>query len=339
MKVNKLLILFAILFQIISVASIAFTKESILLTGEQITLQTAPIDPRDIFRGDYVKLKFNLSSIPFHQLEKEIKKHGLKKGQKVYLSIAVDQYGLAQAEKLFLNPPDKEVYLTGYVTSHWPYKNYEPDSEDDCNENKHPVNVKFGIEQYYVEQGQGKVMENILGKRDDFQQPMLVKVAVAENGDSVIHSFEWANIAMKTEILRSAQRNGPDDRLNATIRFTLKNKHTQAITLRLKDNDCSFVLAPTSGNPLLQQSQKTFFNRPECDGVSTQPKTLKSNETVTVDFDLNQPQWLVNYENNPTALAKLPWDYRYRIIYEGESIEGINANIVSSAFHGRGNID
>ncbi len=340
MKVKKLFIIIAILFQIISVASIAISKESILLSGKKITLQTAPVDPRDIFKGDYVKLKFSLSSIPFHQLVQEIKKYGLKKGQKVYLTITIDKYGLGQAEKLFLNPPEHKVYLTGYVTSHWPYKNYKPDSEDDCDKNKQPVSVKFGIEQYYVEQGKGKIIESILGKRDEFQQPMLVKVAVAENGDSVIHSFDWANIAMKTEVLQSAQRNGSDDQLNATIRFILKNKHTQAITLPLKDKDCSFTLAPTSGNPLFnQKDNNNIFNRPECGETSTQPEILKPNETVTVDFDLNQPQWLVNYKNNPTALAKLPWEYRYRIIYEGKSVEGINANIVSSAFHGRGNID
>ncbi|MBT3205708.1 MAG: GDYXXLXY domain-containing protein [Gammaproteobacteria bacterium] len=339
MNIKKLLTTLAILFQIISVASIAITKESILLSGKQITLQTAPIDPRDIFKGDYVKLKYNLSSIPVHQLEKEIKKHGLKKGQKVYLTITTDQYGLGHAEKLYLNPPDNNIYLTGHVTSHWPYKNYQPDSEDDFNKNKQPVSMKFGIEQYYVEQGQGKVMENILGKRDDFQQPMLVKVAVAENGNSVVHSFDWANIAMKTEVLRSAQRNGPDNLLNATVRFSLKNKHTKSITLPLKDNDCSFVLVPTFGNPLLKQKKGNFFNRPECEEIDSQSKTLKPNETITVDFDLNQAQWLVDYKNNPTALSKLPWEYRYRIIYKGKSIEGINANIVSNAFHGRGNID
>ena len=336
MKIKPLFVILAILFQIISVAGIAFSKESILQTGKRITLQTAPVDPRDIFKGDYVKLKYNFSSIPLHKLDETIKQPGVKKGQQVYLSITMDGYGLGQAEKLYIKPPENKFYLTGYATSHWPYKDYKfnATNERDNRKNNHPLNVKFGIEQYFVEQGQGKIMENILGKRNDFQQPMLVNVAVSENGDSVIHSFNWANIAMKTEIIREAERNAPDNESSATIRFTIMNKNTQAITFPLKQNNCSFVLVATSRNP-----QKAMFDREMCRDVEPHSKTLQNNETLSIDFDLNQPQWIVQHKNKPTVLSRLPWEYRYRIAYKGDVIEGINANIVSSAFHGRGNID
>jgi len=336
MKTKKLLIIFAILLQIISVAGIAISKESILQSGKQITLQTAPVDPRDIFKGDYVKLDYNFSSIPFQKLDEKIKQLGVKKGQQVYLSLTTDHYGLGHAEKLFINPPENKFYLTGYSTSHWPYKDYKYNETDKRNsrQNNYPVKVKFGIEQYFVEQGQGKLLEEIRGDRESFQQPMLVKVAVSAKGESIIHSFDWANIAIKTEVIREAQRNAADNESNATIRFSLMNKSTQAITLALKENDCSFVLIPTSRNP-----QKTLFDRELCSDADTHRKTLQSDETLSIDVDLNQPQWIVQHKNKPTVLSRLPGEYRYRIVYKGEVIEGINANIVSSAFHGRGNID
>jgi uncharacterized membrane-anchored protein len=31
--------------------------------GEEILLKTAPVDPRDIFRGDYVNLRYDISTI------------------------------------------------------------------------------------------------------------------------------------------------------------------------------------------------------------------------------------------------------------------------------------
>lgn len=341
MKVKTLLIVTAILFQIIAVASIAISKETLLQTGKPLTLQTAPVDPRDIFKGDYVRLDYSFSSIPYHQLGQELKQQGLKKGQRVYLSITTDDYGLGQAQKLLIKPPDITFYLSGYATSHWPYKNYHksPAAKKAQHDNNHPVNVKFGIEQYFVEQGQGKVLEEIRGSRDSFQQPMLVRIAVAENGTSIIHSFKWANIAMKTKVIREAERDAPDNQSNATIRFTLENLSKQAISLPLKDKNCSFILVPASRNPQHQQIEKFVFNRERCDKAVSQEKILKPNETYSIDFDLNQPQWLVNYNNKLTVPARLPWDYRYRIIYDGEKINGIDANIISSAFHGNGRID
>ena len=118
MKIKPLLIILAILFQIISVAGIAFSKESILQAGKQITLQTAPVDPRDIFKGDYVKLDYNFSSIPFQKLDEETRQLGVKKGQQVYLALTTDHYGLGQADKLFIKPPENKFYLTGYATNH-----------------------------------------------------------------------------------------------------------------------------------------------------------------------------------------------------------------------------
>ena len=82
-----------------------------------------------------------------------------------------------------------------------------------------------------------------------------------------------------------------------------------------------------------------MFDREMCRDADTHSQTLQSDETISFDFDLNQPQWVVQYKNKPTVLSRLPGKYRYRITYKGPVIEGINANIVSSAFHGRGNID
>lgn len=339
MNFKTLLIVCAILFQVLAVASIALSKEKIMLTGRQIILQSAPLDPRDIFKGDYVQLDYLFSTISYTRLEDTIKQQGLRKGKKVYLTMELDEHGYGQEKALLLTPPVDEFYLAGYVKSHWPYKGFKSDTEDKRKQRslKHPVHVKFGIEKYFVEQGQGLIMEEIRGNRDSFQTPMLMKIAVSKKGEAIIRSFEWATIAMKTEVIREADRNAPDDQSSATIRFTVKNKGEQAITLPLKQNGCSFQLIPTSRNP--QTAGNFSFERPECVNINTEDKTLKTDEDVTVEFDLNQPQWRVFHKNKLTPLGRLPWEYRYRIHYEGDAIEGIHIKIVSSAFNGRGNID
>mgnify|MGYP002639839735 CR=1 FL=1 len=339
MKVKTVLIVCAILFQVLSVASIVVSSENILSTGKQVILQTAPVDPRDIFKGDYVKLDYTFSAITNQQLEKSIRQQGLKKGQKVYLSMDIQNDGTAWAKKLFIDPPEGEFYLAGYVKSHWPYQGYVKNQHKEgmSSSTKHPVYVKFGIEKYFVQQGEGLVMEEIRGTRDSFQVPMLIRVAVSDKGEALIHSFEWANIALKTEVIREAESGAEDNQASAIIRFTIMNKSEKSITLPLKQHNCSFQLIPTSGNP--QSADNFAFERPECSNISTTDITLKTDEIFTVEFDLNQPQWRINFKNQPTPIGRLPFEYRYRISYEGDIIEGINVKIESSAFHGRGNID
>ena len=209
---RSLLVLGAIAFQVTSVAMIAFSKERILATGQEIILQTAPIDPRDIFRGDYVRLNYLFSQVPAQRLEDSILESGLRKGQKVYLSLTTDRNGITQGNHLYTAPPANGSYLSGRVKTHWPYRDYQKNKRPELTRaNRQPVAVKYGIEQYYVEQGKGKIMEEIRGRRNGFQVPMLVHVALSKKGDAVIRSYEWANIAMKTEVISSLEQNSPDD--------------------------------------------------------------------------------------------------------------------------------
>jgi len=338
MKKNLLIIL-AVAFQVLAVASMAISKEWLLSTGQEVVLQTAPIDPRDIFKGDYVRLDYAFSKISMSQLDESFLVNGLDKGQKVYLSLTTDENGLAQGERLSLSPPADVTYLTGRVKSPWPYYGYKKSSAEDRNRKikQQAVNIKYGLEQYYVEQGKGLEMEKIRGGRDDFQVPMLIHVAVSDSGESVIRSFEWASIAMKTEIQKSPQADAADDQASAIMSFTILNRGELDITLPWKANGCSFNLIARTGAPISDSNE--VFKRTECEAVGATQKILKPGEKIALTFDLNLTQWWVDYKGRKTPMGKLPWDYRFRIVYNEENIKGIRAKIISRAFHGRGNID
>ena len=332
---KSLLVMSAITFQVASVAMIAVSKERILATGQEIILQTAPIDPRDIFRGDYVRLNYLFSKIPAQQLDEGITGNGLRKGQKVYLSLTVDRNGITQGNRLFSTPPPDATFLSGRVKAHWPYKNYRKHKRPELTMmGLRPVSVKYGIERYYVEQGKGLEMETIRGSRNSFQVPMLVHAALSENGNAVIKSFEWANIAMKTAIINTPGQDAAEGDTSAIVRFTLKNRSEEIITLPWKPDGCSFTVQPASSAP-----PGITFDRPDCDDAIPATRTLAPGEEVSLDFNLNLPQWFVMYKGEMTPMGRLPWKYRFRIVYTSTSTGGANAMIISRAFHGRGNID
>ena len=337
---RKILLYAAVALQIIAVASIALSKEWLLATGYPVVLQTAPVDPRDLFKGDYVALDYAFSQLPVPLLSEDIIQHGLRKGQKVYLQLGETRQGVTQTGKAFSAPPETGRYLKGYVQAHWPYKNFNNADSSKITDQRsvsHPLMVHYGIEQYYVEQGQGLEMEKTRGNRNSFQVPMLIQVALSDAGDAIIRSFSWANLAFKTEILKSPERNAPDDQASAVMRFTLMNRSDDSMILPLKSGNCSFTLTPISSAP--PEAGNFIAPRNECATAEISPVVLAASETVSFDFDLNTPHWQVLVNGQPTAPGKLPWDYRYRIIYQGEETDGINASIISSSFHGSGNID
>lgn len=338
MKLKQLLVILAVAFQVGVVATMAISREWILANGTAYTFQTAPIDPRDIFRGDYVRLSYLFSILSVEHLDQAIIENGLHKGQKVYLALEIDSNGMAQGKKLYLSAPANTPYLLGRSLQVWPYQGYREIS-DERKKKIHlgPLSLKFGIEQYYVEQGRGLDIERKRGGRNDFQLPMLIHTRVSGAGEAVIHSYDWAEIAVKTEIARSPERDAPDEEASAVIRMVLRNETDKTITLPLKPGDCSFALIATLGAPV--GATEFAGERVECADARSEPVLLEPGGLHEVNFDLNRPVWRVQHNNKQTSMGRLPWNYRYRIVYQGETLTGVKGLIQSRAFHGRGNVD
>ena len=55
-----------VLFQVLLLVGIIAYRQYWVATGERVLLGTEPVDPRDIFRGDYVTLNYEISSLDLH---------------------------------------------------------------------------------------------------------------------------------------------------------------------------------------------------------------------------------------------------------------------------------
>ncbi len=58
-----------VLLQLFLLAGIVAYRQYWLATGERVLLRTEPVDPRDIFRGDYVRLGYGISTLDLDRLE------------------------------------------------------------------------------------------------------------------------------------------------------------------------------------------------------------------------------------------------------------------------------
>lgn len=338
---RKLLILLAVLLQIGAVAALALHKEWVLNSGRDLWVQTAPVDPRDIFRGDYVRLDYLFSRLRKDQIDPALRDRGLRKGEEVFLAMRIDESGVAEALRLQLEKPDFP-YLSGRVNREWPYRGYhrQRDSGKPVKQERFsvPVQLRYGIERYYVEQGRGHELEAIRGRRDDFQRAMLVELAVPERGQALIRGYRWSNLGIKTEILQQPERDAQDEGASIRLRLRLRNEGDQGLQFLLKPQGCSFELVPAGLAPadadILLEDRDAY-----CAEQKPEAHRLQPDQTLDIDFDFNKPHWWATQAGKKVPLGRLNWNYRWRLVYREGPVPGLRGRIVSRAFHGRGNLD
>lgn len=116
--------------------------EYALAGASRIRLETAPIDPRDLLRGDYIRLNFKVSDIPMSAFDSS--GYRARPGDRVYVSLrptgGVYELAAASLWREALPVPPGHLLLAGRVE-------YPRVSQ--------AVHVLYGIERYYVPEGKG----------------------------------------------------------------------------------------------------------------------------------------------------------------------------------------
>ncbi|MGD0745920.1 MAG: GDYXXLXY domain-containing protein [Verrucomicrobiota bacterium] len=118
-------------------------QEHALATGKVILLETRRVDPRDLLRGDYLILNYNISDVPVSLFSPPVAK-GLPYGTKVFVALAPGTnrfYEVTRAATNGFAPAATEILLRGKSDQRWWSTN--------------SVHVTYGIENYFVAEGTG----------------------------------------------------------------------------------------------------------------------------------------------------------------------------------------
>ena len=145
---RRIFIILCITAQILVLGVMAGKREFILATGERIYLRTAPIDPRNPFRGDFVRLRYDISAVAPGQFRGGLPEHAKEKGYPVYAKLKMGADDLYSLDYLSDEEPTDGVFLRGRLRRDWRLTG-----------GGNAVAVKYGIEQLFVEQGSGRAIE------------------------------------------------------------------------------------------------------------------------------------------------------------------------------------
>ena len=149
------------------------SRAQVLRNGQEIVLKTQPVDPNDILRGDYVILGYDISRIDPKQIIGTAPAASGIAIVYVALKKQGDFWSFSRASwQPFADKTAEEVVIKGNTGQ---YFNLD---------NEQMVPLNYGIEAFYIPQGQGKVIED--GQRAEAVDAV---IAVNDSGTAQLKSL------------------------------------------------------------------------------------------------------------------------------------------------------
>lgn len=167
------------LLQICFLGWMIASRAAVLRDGREVVLKVEPIDPRDLLRGDYVRLGYEIGQIPVELVDNIPVEPANAGKMPIHVRLALLPDGLWKLKRASfgvpLEPPPApdEVDIRGVVRS-WTFSGNDGAA----------VRPTFGIERFYLPEGEGRQIE-----ADMRERPFFVKLAVAGDGTAQIKQF------------------------------------------------------------------------------------------------------------------------------------------------------
>ncbi|MRH44190.1 hypothetical protein GH741_16225 [Aquibacillus halophilus] len=164
---KRLFFYIIVALQIMFLVGMAVSYYLIDYFGETIELKTLPVDPQDIFYGDYVTLRYEIEEIPSSTWQGE---ESPPYDSQVYVLLEKQNevYNVVNASNERIEPSSGQVMLHAKYEYHDSMQNI--------------YYVDYGLDRYYIEDNTGEQYEQ--------SGEMVVTVAVAPWGQKKILDLE-----------------------------------------------------------------------------------------------------------------------------------------------------
>jgi uncharacterized membrane-anchored protein len=156
----------AVVLQLVILLVVASSFYLTDIFGKEVRLKTEPVDPTDLFYGDYVILQYDIQTLPLKLWEGN---NPIKEHKRVYV-VLKEEGNVYEAKAIYPDKPKvskDEVVMVGRFEY----------LQDHAN-----VYLTYGVEKYYIKEGTGKAIED---QRDN----LIVKVAIAPWGQKRINGL------------------------------------------------------------------------------------------------------------------------------------------------------
>ncbi|BBK41532.1 hypothetical protein STVA_15520 [Allostella vacuolata] len=170
-------------------------RAMILRNGTEVRLAIVPVDPRDLFRGDYVILTYDISEL---RLDRIAGDKAFRRGDPIFVTLRPGPDGRAAAIAAHRRAPAAapDTVLQGQVAYSGQHARL-PGEREGCASTAGCVivGVDYGIESYFVPEGEGRAIETTEKSR------LEVVAAVSASGEAAIKRLMLDGRMLYTEPL------------------------------------------------------------------------------------------------------------------------------------------
>ncbi|MCG8616873.1 MAG: GDYXXLXY domain-containing protein [Desulfobacterales bacterium] len=138
-----------------------------LWTGEEIRLKTIPVDPRSLFRGNYARLRYDISEIPGEKINRI---RVPKSNEPIYVMLSPAPGGIHVYRDISFTRPETGPFIRGRVIRHGrhPQKRYR---------------IRYGIEAYFAPKEKALALERKL------QSSAVARIFISDAGKAALDSI------------------------------------------------------------------------------------------------------------------------------------------------------
>ena len=343
-----MIIIAAVVFQVGVLAYMGGEREYVLRTGKTVYLRTAPVDPQDAFRGDYVRLDYEISNIPAEYMRDGLK-GAAKQGDRIYAVLDVDENQVGYVRCVTDKRPDKELFIRGRVDSRWGWTGM--------------AQIRYGIEAYFVEQGKGRQIEQLRGTRGDIQVPLEMETALGSNGTPVLKGYRIGKLGIGLEIKTDPNDGNRRARNSMTMPAAMRVVGAKIKLKNVSDTSLAIVDLPEGRSftlePDLRWAERGSHvwrwineNAPRKMVENSNVRILQPGRVYEFAIDFRNPAWFVKKGNeSPHTISdpNMGWSNNFRLVYRPPSKEECRnldkAELIwhgylrSNSFNGGGRID
>ena len=165
LKKYAIALLIVAVAQTVALGWMIANRVSLIKGGQEVVLNIIPVDPRSLFRGDYVILSYDISQLDLAKLAGD---DTFKRNEFVYVTLARDAQGNWAASRLSTTIQESRNENEAVIRGKVRYSGKQ-------------LRVKYGIESYFVEEGEGKRLQNLV--RD---KKLAALIAIGPDGEAAI---------------------------------------------------------------------------------------------------------------------------------------------------------
>lgn len=198
-QLNRLVwpkILLILFIQTLLLMAMIANRQMILSSDTIVVLETKPIDPRSLFRGDYVRLNYEINELQLDELSGD---RVFKTNETVYVVLKKSNH-YWNAHAVYLEKDkvperyDSEQYaLIQGVVKQVSKRNWKRGSETST---MISLRISYGIENYFVPEGDGLKLE-----RPEPGDKVTLEIALDKSGHAVIKTLLLNGVQQYEEAL------------------------------------------------------------------------------------------------------------------------------------------